>query len=363
MEKKGDPIITIVGAAAAGLLMAPAYPLLGGALLLAVGAWGIKYYREHSKLSGVFRNCGLVNRDGQVLQLRAKNPIKDDDGDYIGIRYRYSLPPGFCTEHVERNFDAIKQFLGKDIVMSQLLKDVVIEAYDDEIEQYPFEVTKDLELGKGRGMKPVILDFSKFPHLLIAGETGSGKSTLMRALITSMILQGYKLHLIDMKGGTEFAMFRNRVESFARTEKDAIRIINLYAEKIEERYEEFFQSGVITKKTTPEVLIIDEFAELTDKETMRTISRIAALGRAANCYIVISTQRPSADIITGTIKNNLTNVVGLKCLNELNSRIIIDKGGLEKLRGHGHGIYKCGGEFVEFQAPNLTEERAKELIK
>ena len=353
---EGNPVLPIVGAAVAGVVLLPLEPILGGALLMAVNAWAFKYYREHSKLAGTFRNCGLENKDGQVLQLQERGRVEG------GVMLRYSLPPGFCTADVEKHYDRIKQHLGKDIVISQKIKDVVIEVYDEEIEQYPFELTAELELGKGRGKKSVILDFFKFPHLLIAGETGSGKSTLMRALITSMILKGYKLHLIDLKGGTEFAIFKDRVESFARTEKDAIMNINLYAEKIEERYEGFFQSGVITKKTTPEVMIIDEFAELTDKETMRTISRIAALGRAASCFIVIATQRPSADVITGTIKNNLTNVVGLKTQNETNSRIIIDKVGLEKLRGHGHGIYKCGGEYTEFQAPLLTEERAKELL-
>ena len=74
MEKeRNDQMLPIIGAAALGLFLTPTQPLFGGALLFAVGAWGIKYYREHSKLAGVFRNCGLVNKDGQVLQLREKS--------------------------------------------------------------------------------------------------------------------------------------------------------------------------------------------------------------------------------------------------------------------------------------------------
>jgi S-DNA-T family DNA segregation ATPase FtsK/SpoIIIE len=351
-----NDLLPVLAAAVMGTVFLPSQPVLGGSMLFAVGLWGAKYYMEHSKLAGVFRNVGLVNKDKQVLQLREKRRTP------TGIMYRYSLPPGFCVADVEKHQDAIEGYLGKTVSISARIKDAVIEVYDEDIEQYDYEPSAELEIGKGRGGK-VTVDFEQFPHLLIAGETGSGKSTLLRALITSMILKGYKLHLIDLKGGTEFAIFRNRVDSFARTEKDALMVINLYMEKVEHIYEEFFQSGVIAKKTTPEALIIDEFAELSDKDTMRTISRIAALGRAANCYIVIATQRPSAKIIEGEIKNNLTNVIGLKTANDINSRIIIDKGGLERLRGHGHGIYRRGGEFIEFQAPWLSEKRAKELIQ
>lgn len=357
-ENKGNPdqVLPMATAAIAGLVLAPTYPLLGGGILFAVGAWGIRYYREHSKLAGVFRNCGLVNRDGQVLQLRASERIPG------GRMYRYSLPPGLCTADVEKHIDATEQFLGKDVVISVSLKDVVVEAYDEPIAQYTYEFTGALELGRGRGQTPIILDLARFPHLLIAGETGSGKSTLLRALIVSMILLGYRVHLVDLKAGTEFGILRHRAASFARTQEDAEMRINLFAEMVEARYEEFYQSGVVSRKLTPEVLFIDEFSELTDKATMRQIMRIAAIGRAASCYVVIATQRPSADVITGTIKNNLTNVVGLKTQNDINSRIILDRGCLERLRGHGHGIYKCGGEFVEFQAPYLSEERAKEML-
>lgn len=361
MNKENDQILPIIGAAAAGLLLTPTQPLLGGSLLFAVATWGIKYYREHSKLAGVFRNCGLVNRDGQVLQLRDKKLIEG------GCMYRYSLPPGFCVADVVKHQDAIEGFLGKAVSITTIIKDAVIEVYDEDLEQYQYEPSDVLEIGRGRGGKIITVDFDRYPHLLIAGETGSGKSTSLRALITSMILQGYKLHGIDLKGGAELGIFRNHpaMVNFARTAKDAERVIGLFAEEIDRRYDLFFEQGVTNIKSTnldQQVLIIDEFAELCDSPAMKPLKSICARGRACGCNAVICTQRPSSTVITGDIKANMTNVIGLKTLDDVNSRVVINKSGLERLRGHGHGIFKCGGEFIEFQAPLLTEERAKELI-
>lgn len=127
MEAPKEKFLPIIGATVAGILFVPTEPILGGLLLLVVGAWGINFYRRHSKLAVVFRNCGLVNRDGQALRLRETKQIEG------GIMYRYSLPPGLCTSDVKKHQEAIEQFLGaKEIVISRQLKDVIIEVYYDE---------------------------------------------------------------------------------------------------------------------------------------------------------------------------------------------------------------------------------------
>lgn len=96
MEKEGNELLTIVGAALCGALLMPVQPVLGGTLLSVVGMIGAKYYREHSRLAGVFRNCGLTNKDGQVLQLRERRYTDS------GMTFRYSLPPGFSLQDVEK---------------------------------------------------------------------------------------------------------------------------------------------------------------------------------------------------------------------------------------------------------------------
>ena len=358
--ENNDPIFPIVGAAVAGCILWPVDKFLSASLLLACGVWGRKYYMEHSKLAGVFRNVGLVNKDNQVLQLREKKAIEG------GVMYRYSLPPGFCVADVTKHQDAIEGFIGKTVSITAGIKDAVIEVYDDDIKQYDYAPTKGLEIGKGRGGKAVLVDFNRYPHLLIAGETGSGKSTLLRALITSMIRQRYKLHLIDLKGGAELGIFRNSraVVEFARTAKDAERVIALFLEEIDKRYDLFFERGITdikSTKLTKQVLVIDEFAELVDSPAMKPLKSICARGRACGCNAIICTQRPSAKVIDGDIKANLTNVVGLKTINRVNSDVI-GIPGLERLRGHGHGIFRSGGEVAEFQAAWLSEDRARELI-
>lgn len=358
MEKVEDSgLFTMITAALAGTLLLPVQPVLGGTLLAAVGVWSVKYYREHSRLSSVFRNCGLTNKDGQVLQLREHKYIDE------GVMFRYSLPPGFCIADIEKHHDAIENYLGKPVSITAALKDVVITAYNDGIDQYDFTPSDRLEIGRGRS-GTVYLDFERYPHCLIAGETGSGKSTLLRGLIVNLILQDYKLHLVDLKGGTELGIFRNHssVVNFARTQSDAALDIAQFAYEMDQRYEEFFDAGVISKKGEKHVLIVDEFAEIHEKSTMDVVRSIAARGRACGYNMIIATQRPSANIVDGDIKANLTNIIGLKTTNDINSRIIIDQGGLERLRGQGHGIFKCGGTLTEFQSPYLSEKKAKELI-
>lgn len=360
--KEGNPLVNIAGATLVGLFLVPSHLLLGSAILFACATWGLKYYRQHSKLSHIFRKFKL-EFDSMVPELRE---IRRTEKSTI---YRYSIPPGLTLADFEKSHDAIETFLNKEVSIKEHAKNIIIEAYEDELEQYEYEPTKGLQIGIGRGGKAVRVDFDRYPHLLVAGETGSGKSTLLRGLITSMSLQNYKLHLIDLKGGTEFGIFRNcpAVVSFARTTSDASLIISMFSDEIDNRYDLFFEKGITSIKKTKldqQVLVIDEFAELAlrDKSSMDMIKSIAARGRACGCNLIIATQRPDAKLLDGSIKANMTNVIGLKTLNDVNSRIIIDQSGLEKLRGQGHGIFKCGGELIEFQAPNLTEDEAKRLI-
>ena len=95
---------------------------------------------------------------------------------------------------------------------------------------------------------------------------------------------------------------------------------------------------------------------------MQALKSIAARGRAAGCYLIASTQRPTVDVINGNLKNNFTSVIGLKVGSRIDSEVIIGRGGCERLHGEGHGILKRNGEFIEFQAPLLTVKEAKKLI-
>lgn len=360
---EGNPVITIMGAAVAGFLFVPTYPLLGGALLMACATWGIKYYREHSKLACVFRNCGLTNKDGQVPQLREKRTSEET------TTYRYSLPPGLALPDFEKHYDAIKDFLGKTISIKGHAKNIIIEVYDKDIEQYEYEPNDWAEIGKTRGGKVLKLELEKNPHVLIASETGGGKSTLLRALVVALKRLGYGLYIVDLKGGVEFSFLRKSARAFSKTPDEALEIIASFSDEIQRRYDLLYDADVqeiseynkVREPLPRLVLVVDEFAELTDKSAMQALKSIAARGRAAGCYLIISTQRPDAEILKGNIKANITNIIGLKTANRINSEII-GIPGLERLRGEGHGILKRGSEFIEFQAPLLTVQEAKKLI-
>jgi S-DNA-T family DNA segregation ATPase FtsK/SpoIIIE len=235
---------------------------------------------------------------------------------------------------------------------------------------YVLNTTGKLQIGIGRGGRPVCVDFAKYPHLLVAGETGSGKSVFVKGLICSLILQkNYKLMLIDLKHGTEFRVFRNHpsVKRFARTIDEAVVTINVFLDEINRRYEMFYEKGVNNVKYTDLdqiVLVIDEFAEFVlfgETESINAIKSISAKGRAAGCFLIACTQRPDKDVITGVIKSNFTNVCGLKTENRVNSDII-GIPNLENMRGEGHGIFKSAGTYTEFQAPLITDDDIERLI-
>ena len=240
MEKEVNPILPIIGAAAAGFVLLPIEPILGGALLMAVTAWGFKYYREHSKLACVFRNCNLTNKDGQVPQLQERRTASGT------TTYRYSLPPGLSLGDFMKRQDAIEDFLGKTISLKCHAKNIIVEVYDMDIEQYIYEPNDWVEIGRTRGGKPLKLDFDENPHLLIASETGGGKSCLLRVVLVGLLRRGYELCIVDLKGGVEFNFLQKskQVKAFSKSPDQALEIIASFADEIQRRYDLMYDADV-----------------------------------------------------------------------------------------------------------------------
>ena len=221
-------------------------------------------------------------------------------------------------------------------------------------------------LGADVSGKPVVFDIEKMPHLLVAGTTGSGKSVCINSIIMSILYHAkpeeVKLLLIDPKK-VEFKIYRDIPHLCCRIISDpkkAAGALNSAVNEMEKRFELIEEVGVrnITgyneaTKNDPDkpymprmVVIIDEFADLmmTAKDEVETaVVRIAQKARAAGIHLIIGTQRPSVDVITGLIKANIPSRIAFTVMSGVDSRTILDTVGAEKLCGRGDMLYSPVG--------------------
>jgi len=217
-------------------------------------------------------------------------------------------------------------------------------------------------LGADIAGAPLIFDIAKMPHLLVAGTTGSGKSVCINCIITSLLYRvrpdEVKLILIDPKK-VEFSIYKNIPHLMAPVvtlPKDAAGALQAAVEEMERRFEIFETVGVRDLKgynnatkddpdmpTLPHiVIIIDELADLmmtARNEVETAICRIAQKARAAGMHLIIGTQRPSADVVTGLIKANVPSCIAFAVKSQIDSRVILDHGGAEALTGRGDMLF------------------------
>ena len=216
-------------------------------------------------------------------------------------------------------------------------------------------------LGRDVSGVPVYADLSSMPHLLIAGATGSGKSICIHALICSLLFKNsfdqLKFILIDPKK-VELTLYENLPHLLSKVviePKNAITVLKWAISEMDRRYSIFLEKNVrdifayqklALKKDWPFipfiVIVIDELADLMasfPKEMEASIIRLAQLARATGIHLVVSTQRPSTDVITGLIKANITSRIAMKVASQVDSRTIIDIAGAEKLLGCGDMLF------------------------
>lgn len=329
----------------------------------------------------------LLSYDGleellKTLKIEANGKwprVKEKIQTEYGYCFRLSCPPGISTEQFEKHQTEIEQFLGNRVKISYNNHNIFLQVYETELESLVRFIpvkSKGIEfpIGIEYGGRVATVDLSSGePHMIIAGESGSGKSTVLRSIITSLILNGITLHLIDLKYGAEFSIFRNSkyVKTFSKTRNEAYQLLCSLIAEVEHRYNLFYDSDCVDikeynrkhrTKLNYELLIIDEFADLHgEKGSIELLEELAAKARACGIHLILATQRPDHKILNGRIKANCPCVLGLKTMNDVNSRIIIDESGLQDLRGQGHGILK-NGTPKEVQCYYLDTDRARQLI-
>ena len=239
-------------------------------------------------------------------------------------------------------------------------------------------------LGKDIAGKPVITDLAKMPHLLVAGTTGSGKSVCVNTLISSILFsrkpEEVKLLLIDPKM-VELSIYNGIPHLMAPVVTDmkkAAAVLRWAVREMEARYKAFAASGKRDIKSYNEahpkaampliVLIIDELADLmmtAPDDIEESISRLAQMARAAGIHMVLATQRPSVNVITGSIKANVPSRISFAVGSQIDSRTILDMAGAEKLLGKGDMLFAPIGanKPIRIQGAFISDDEVENLVE
>ena len=242
-------------------------------------------------------------------------------------------------------------------------------------------------LGKDIGGSPICFDIAKMPHLLIAGATGMGKSVCINCVIISLLYKArpeeVKLILIDPKK-VEFAMYKDIPHLYAPIVSDPKKAAGALASAVvemERRFELIESAGVRnidgynqsiandpTQQKLPQiVIVIDELADLmmtAGKDVESCICRLAQKARAAGIHLIIGTQRPSVDVITGLIKANIPSRIACTVASQIDSRTILDTAGAEKLIGRGDMLFAPVGASkpMRVQGAFVSDSEVEEIV-
>jgi S-DNA-T family DNA segregation ATPase FtsK/SpoIIIE len=254
-------------------------------------------------------------------------------------------------------------------------------------------------MGKTISNETFVFDLAKLPHLLMAGATGQGKSVGLNAILTSLLYRKHpsqlKLVLVDPKK-VELTLF-NKIErhflaklpdtedAIITDNKKVITTLNSLCIEMDQRYELLKSAYVrniteynrkfIARKLNPEkghkylpyiVLVVDEFADLimtAGREVEQPIARLAQLARAIGIHLIIATQRPSANIITGSIKANFPARIAFRVTSGIDSRTILDSGGADQLIGRGDMLLSTGSDLIRLQCAFVDTPEVERLTE
>ena len=257
------------------------------------------------------------------------------------------------------------------------------------VETKEFKASTPLTVALGRDIpgRPIYCDLAKMPHLMIAGSTGSGKSVCINSILTSILVHSspeeVRMILVDPKV-VELSIYNgvpHLIMPVITDPKKAAGALNWAVTEMQRRYK-LFEDGLVRDikgfnekyKDNPEVehlplilIVIDELAELmmvAAKEVETYISRLAALARAAGIHLLIATQRPSVDVITGVIKANIGSRIAFAVTSGVDSRTILDQIGAEKLLGKGDMLYSpmTAPQPVRGQGAFLSDSEVEAVV-
>lgn len=232
-----------------------------------------------------------------------------------------------------------------------------------------------IALGSDHHGEPFTVDLNKIPNILVGGTTGSGKSVLLHSIILSLQKSDACLYLIDPKS-VEFSMYDGLdcVKSLVSSSEEAYDVIEEVRSVMENRFlflkksksrsaSDYNKKASYEDRMRPIVVVVDEWADLIlqDKEIQKPLCLLAQKGRAAGISIILATQRPSCRVISGLIKANFPGRIALKVASAIDSRVILDSKGAEKITDIGTGLYIDGSTSkpILFRAPYIDDIEAE----
>lgn len=244
------------------------------------------------------------------------------------------------------------------------------------------ENSLNIAIGESLNGKCITCDLTEMPHLLVAGQTGSGKSIFLHNIVLSLIMQyseeELNLILIDPKK-VEFEFYRpvSCVREVVTSTEKATERINLLCDEMDARYKLFSESSVRdinsfnrtqNVKLPRIVLIVEELADLaisSNDNIIKSIQRLLYKARACGIHVIVSTQRPDSDFMSGKIKANFQCRAIFSTASAIDSRIALGRYGAEKLKGNGDGILRMsnGQANIRFQSAFVTEKEIKDVVK
>ncbi|AIW88240.1 ftsK/SpoIIIE family protein [Bacillus mycoides] len=345
-----------------------------------------------NQLIEVFGKAGLYTEHqtrGGKVPIYPK--IHDVSSSKESVRYVFTIPNGLDPQKIEKKWFCFQQILGRNITIEGDLKKFVLHVFHSDAGLKPYnycykewqpllkEYRLPVVVGRDQFGKMITYDMidSNTPHLLIAGETGSGKSSTVRVVLSTLIqyMSPDKLHLYlgDLKN-SEFHFLRGvkHVKEVCMEEIEMKIMLQKVWKEIRERRKlmEEYELDHIDEynKLHPDnqkpyiLLAIDEVAMLKDeKECMTTVEKISAVGRSLGLFLMLSMQRPDAKVLDGKLKLNMTVRIGFKCDSAINSNIMGTPGS-EHLEQSGQMILKLNG-LKKVQAPYLELNKAKQIVE
>lgn len=314
------------------------------------------------------------------VKVRSIDLVRERFFDHYNIR----LSPGTRASKIDRLLPDIglhlesKSIPTGSLIMSEGVYRLSIQTADlnsppieDLVQEMDNSFFCPIVLGVKSDGEPLVKDLSKMPNLLVAGTTGSGKSVLLHSIVMSALFGGAKVYISDPKM-VEFDRYKDilGVKKVVNSYEETLEIVEDLISTMNNRFSflkkkgarsacELFASRGNRELMSPIILVIDEWADLVlqDKDIQKKLCILAQKGRAAGISVILSTQRPSSSVISGLIKANFPGRVALRVASLVDSRVILDQSGAEKLSSVGTGLFLDGkaSDMVLFRAPNIVD--------